>query len=92
MEENITINGIYLVCSILITYIFGVLSKKYNWIESKYIPIQNLLIGLLTGLIAYAVGLNNNIVGSIVSCLIGSVSAGGIYDTVQTRFEKREED
>ena len=37
----------------IVTYIFGVIAKKFNWIESKYIPIQNAIIGMIAGMICY---------------------------------------
>ena len=87
MNFDITTEAIVGLCNIIITYIFGVLAKKYNWIESKYIPIQNLLIGVLAGVLAWAIGLNENVVTSVIACLIGAMSAGGIYDAIKTRKE-----
>jgi len=87
MEYNITMEAIIGLCNIIVTLIFGFLAKKFNWIESKYIPVQNLAIGLLAGILSYLVGLTDNIIISVVSCLIGSMAAGGIYDTSKTRKE-----
>ena len=87
MTYDITVEAIIGLCNIIVTLIFGFLAKKFNWIESKYIPIQNLVIGLLAGVLSYAVGLTDNLIVSVVSCLIGSMAAGGIYDTSKTRKE-----
>lgn len=87
MTYNITMEAIIGLCNIIVTLIFGFLAKKFNWIESKYIPVQNLAIGILAGILSYLVGLTDNIIISVVSCLIGSMAAGGIYDTSKTRKE-----
>lgn len=68
----------------IITFILGKLAKKYKWIESNYIPLQNLLIGFFAGIMLYASGINDNIFTSIVICLVSAFGAGGIYDLTQT--------
>lgn len=85
MNIDITTEAILGLCNIVITYIFGVLAKKYEWIESQYIPIQNLFVGIIAGVLAWIVGLSNNVIVSIVTCLIGSFTAAGLYDTIKTR-------
>lgn len=85
MPYDITVEAIIGVCNIIVTYIFGILAKKFNWIESKYIPLQNLLIGIFAGVLSNLVGLSDNLCISVVSCVIGAMSAGGIYDTIKTR-------
>ena len=87
MTYNITAEAIIGLCNIIVTLIFGFLAKRFNWIESKYIPVQNLIVGVLAGILSYLVGLTDNIIISVVSCLIGSMAAGGIYDTSKTRKE-----
>lgn len=84
MGLDITTEAIVGMCTIIITYIMGLLAKKFNWATSEYIPIQNLLIGILAGMLSYLVGLSDNIIVSIVACLFGAFSAGGIYDTVKS--------
>ena len=87
MSIDITLEAVLGLCTTIITYIFGELSKKYDWVESKYIPIQNLIIGVVGGILAWLLGLGDNIIVSIVSCLIGSFTAGGLYDTIKTGKE-----
>lgn len=66
----------------LITLIVGYVSKYFG-INSKYIPIQNIVIGVISGIIVYFLGLNNNLFSSIVLCLISALSAGGLYDSLK---------
>lgn len=85
MSLDVTTEAIIGFCNIVITYIFGILAKKFNWIESKYIPIQNLFIGVVAGILAWCVGLADNVIVSIVSCLVGSFTAAGLYDTIKAK-------
>lgn len=80
-----TIEQLTGLATILITLLFGWLSKKFDWIESKYIPYQNLCIGLLAGVLCYVVGINENLTISILTCLTSSMCAGGTYDALRTK-------
>lgn len=71
--------------TMVITFILGELAKKCEYLEKNQIPIQNMLIGILSGIIAYATGLTNNLISSIVICFISAFGAGGIYDFSQTK-------
>lgn len=72
----------------LITYLFGFLSKKFNWIESKYIPAQNIVIGMLAGIICYMLKISEaDLLTSIIYCIIGSMASGGTYDLTKTNKE-----
>ena len=68
----------------IVTYIFGLITKN-EIIDSKYIPLQNILIGLFTGLLAYFCGVSDNILITVVNCLIGAMGAGGTYDLLQSK-------
>lgn len=82
---DITIEALLGMCNIVITYIFGILSKKYNWVETKYIPLQNLFVGVIAGILAWLIGLSDNVIVSIVACLVGSFTAAGLYDTIKIK-------
>ena len=64
-----------------VTLIFGYISKKFNLVDKKYIPFQNVLIGLISGLLVWLTGLEANIFNAIITCLISALGAGGLYDT-----------
>lgn len=82
MEEQITMQTIISFATVVITYIFGWLAKKYNWIESKYIPYQNAVIGILAGIIAYILGFVKDPATGVITCIIAAFGAGGGYDLV----------
>ncbi len=69
----------------LITYLFGILSKKFNWIESKYIPIQNVIIGVVAGIICYILKVSEaDMLTTIIYCMVGAMASGGTYDLTKT--------
>lgn len=81
----ITVEMVMSIVTAIITYIFGALSKKFNWIESKYIPIQNAIIGVVAGVICYILKISNaDIATSIIYCVIGAMASGGTYDLAKT--------
>lgn len=82
--EGITVEIVSKLATIIATLFFGFISKKFNIIESKYIPYQNLMIGFITGVICYMVGLEQNLIVSIVGCLASTMIAGGTYDVIHT--------
>ena len=85
---EVTVEMIIAVVTAIITYIFGLLSKKFKWIESKYIPIQNVVIGLLTGVLCKILGLaDSNMLVTMMYTLFGSMTAGGTYDLTKTKEE-----
>ena len=75
-----TMNEVIVVTTAFITYVFGLLAKKFNWATSNYIPVQNLLIGVVAGLLVFFSGLNDNIISSIIVCAASAFAAGGAYD------------
>ena len=70
-------------CTTIVTYGFAELSKRFKWLESKKIPYQNAVVGILAGVIVYCTGLCDNIATSIIICTLSAFSAGGMYDFVK---------
>lgn len=80
----ITLETIIPVITVFISYIFGILAKKFNWYESKYIPVQNGIIGILSAVIYYIAVPESNFVVVLFTALSG-FAAGGIYDASKTK-------
>ena len=76
---NLTLEKIIPVITIVVSYFFGFLAKKFNWYEKKYIPIQNAVIGVTSALIYCIAEPDANFVTTLFTALSGFV-AGGIYD------------
>ena len=84
---QISLETIIPVITIVISYIFGIVAKKCNWYESKYIPIQNAIIGVLSAVIYCIAVPETNFITALFTALSGFV-AGGIYDTRKTKKEE----
>ena len=76
----------------VVTYCFAELSKRVKWLESKRIPYQNAVVGILAGIIVYCTGLCDNIATSVITCTISAFGAGGMYDFVQKSGVENDEE
>ena len=68
----------------IITAIIGVFTKD-TIIDSKYIPIQNLVIGILSGILAIVTGVYDNTINAMLIGIAISFGVGGAYDMVQIK-------
>mgnify|MGYP000012444616 FL=1 len=82
---EVTVDIIIAVATALVTAIFGTLAKKFNWATQDYIPYQNIVIGVIAGILVFATGLNTNFLMAIILCLFSSCAAGGLYDATKTK-------
>lgn len=62
----------------IVTFILGILAKKYSYLESKMIPLQNLIIGIVASIIYYIITKDINVAIAGVGLF-----AGGAYDLVK---------
>lgn len=81
----VTMEMILIVCTAVITFVAGELAKKFEWFATESIPLQNFLIGILAGLLAYVCGLEPNLIQAIIMCLSASMCAGGTYDAIKRK-------
>lgn len=78
----------YIIIVGLVAYILGAITKVFiDTVPNKYIPIQNVIVGLISAFICYFCNVETNLLQSIVLCLMATNSAGGIADLVKT-FKK----
>lgn len=68
----------------IITAIIGMFTKD-TIVDSKYIPIQNLVIGILSGLLAIVTGIYDNTINAMLIGIAISFGVGGAYDMVQIK-------
>lgn len=73
-----------------VTLLLGQITKKLGLIDKRYIPIQNLVIGLLSGVICWLLELEPTIIKAIITCVIASYGAGGLYDNLTVGKVKEE--
>ena len=63
------------VVTIIVTWVLGMVSKKVKFVNNKFIPIQNLLIGVIVAIIEFIVTKNFN-----TAIALSGLLAGGTYD------------
>ena len=70
----------------LVAYVFGAITKIFiENIPNKFIPIQNVVIGILSGVVCYFLHIDHNLLKSIDVCIMSTMSAGGKADLIETR-------
>lgn len=80
---EITIELIFALVQAVITAILGAVLKD-KVVPSNMIPIQNIVVGLISAIIAIYFGLFANVPIAIVTCLAISLGVGGGYDAIKT--------
>lgn len=82
-----TFELIFTVVTAVVTGILGAITKN-RVIKSKYIPLQNIVIGIISGLIASYYNLFQDIPTAIIVSLATALGAGGAYDALQIPNKK----
>ena len=76
----------YVIIIAIIAYICGAITKIFvDSIPNKYIPIQNVIIGVISAIICYFTGIEPNLLQAIVLCLVATMGAGGIADLINIK-------
>ena len=74
----------YIVIITLVAYVLGSITKIFiDKIPNKYIPLQNVFVGITSALICYFTKIETDLLQSIVLCLISTMGAGGIADLIK---------
>lgn len=76
----------YVIIIAIIAYICGSITKIFiDEIPNKFIPVQNVVIGIISALICYFTGVEPNLLQAIVLCLVATMGAGGIADLINIK-------
>ena len=79
----------YVIIIAIIAYICGAITKIFiDEIPNKYIPIQNVIIGLISAIICYFTNIEPNLLQAIALCLVATMGAGGLYDLIKIKKEE----
>ncbi len=81
---EVTLELIFAVVTAVVTGILGAVMKN-KVLPSKYIPIQNIVIGLIAALIAVYFNLFDSYPLAILVSLGMSLGVGGAYDATKTK-------
>ena len=63
------------VVTIVVTCILGALAKKFNWLSTNLIPVQNIAIGIIVALIEWIITKDFS-----TAIALSGLIAGGSYD------------
>ena len=85
-----SIEIIFGVVQAIVTAIAGIIFKKTD-VPARYIPIQNIIIGLICGLLAYYFNIYADIPTSLMLCLAISLGVGGAYDLASIPSKTKEQ-
>ena len=76
----------YVIIIAIIAYVFGAITKIFiDEIPNKYIPIQNVLIGIISAVICYFTGIEPNLLQALVLCIVACMGAGGVADLINIK-------
>ena len=80
----------YVIIIAIVTYIFGAITKMFiDAIPNKYIPIQNVIIGIVSALICYFTKIEVNLLQSFVLCISATMCAGGTADLINIKKKEK---
>lgn len=76
----------YVIIIAIIAYVFGAITKMFvDSIPNKYIPIQNVVIGVISAVICYFTGIEPDLLQAIVLCIVSCMGAGGVADLINIK-------
>jgi RsiW-degrading membrane proteinase PrsW (M82 family) len=82
----------YVVAIALITYVCGAITKSFiGTIPNKYIPMQNVIIGVLSGLVCYfvpAFNMTGTLLSDVVMCMLTSCGVNGLHQLSKIKEEE----
>lgn len=81
---------ITMVVTSVTTYFFAEIAKKRNEDIKEMLPLINLVIGIIAGILIYVLKLNDNLIYSIIISIYGALTAGGTYDVIKKVTEDEE--
>ena len=74
----------YIIVIIVIAYVFGAITKAFvKEVPNHLIPLQNVIVGLVSALICYVFKIETNLLQAIFLCLLATMGAGGFSDLAQ---------
>lgn len=65
------------IVTILVTMVFGIISKKSKFISNNLIPLQNIMIGLVVALVEFLITKDFS-----TAIAVSGLIAGGTYDVI----------
>lgn len=74
----------YIVIIGIVAYILGAITKAFiDKVPNKFIPLQNVIIGVISALVCYFCNIETSLLQAFVLCLFATMGAGGVADLVK---------
>lgn len=71
----------YIVIVAIVAFVCGAITKCFvEQIPNKFIPLQNVVIGVISAFLCYFSGIETDLIQAFVLCLMATMGAGGIAD------------
>lgn len=83
---EITFELIFMVVTAVVTGILGAITKN-RAIPARFVPTQNIVIGIVAAIVATYFNLFDNVAVAILVSLATALGVGGAYDATQTRLK-----
>lgn len=72
-----TVEQVTVIATFIASIIIGLITKRFKLVNSKLIPIQNIIIGLIVALIEFYITKDFS-----VAIALSGITAGGTYDII----------
>ena len=73
--DFILLHNIFMIVTFLVTFVLGIIAKKHHKIKDEIIPLQNLIVGIISSLIYFFITKDFSLAITSVGLF-----TGGIYD------------
>ena len=74
----------YIVIIGIVAYILGAITKAFiDKVPNKFIPLQNVIIGVISALVCYFCNIETNLLQAFVLCLFATIDTGDITDLIK---------
>lgn len=71
-----------------ITLVLGEITKLTN-IDNKWIPLQNIIIAIISSIVCIAFKVQDmSVLETVLTCIFGTMSAGGLADLQKLKKEE----
>lgn len=81
----------YVIVVAVVTYVLGAITKTFiDAVPNKYIPLQNVIIGILSAIVCIYLKIETDTAQAFVLCLISATGAGGIQDLINKNNYRKE--
>lgn len=71
----------YVVIVSIVTYVMGAINKAFiKNMPNDFIPLQNIVIGIASGLVCYYAKVEPDFMQAMVLCFVAAMGAGGVAD------------